>query len=61
MAQQQAHETICQHLQITDVAPLNLVEWKDNLADRWDGLTEVGYSRHYRSLLLKALTLLIGG
>jgi CTP synthase (UTP-ammonia lyase) len=42
MAQQQAHETICQHLQITDVGPLNLVEWKDNLADRWDGLTEVG-------------------
>lgn len=41
MAQQQAHETICQHLQITKAGPLNLVEWKTNLADRWDGLTEV--------------------
>ena len=61
MAQQQAHETICQHLQITDVGPLNLVEWKDNLADRWDGLTEVGYSWHYRSLLLTPLTLPNGG
>lgn len=41
MAQQKAHETICQHLQITKAGPLNLVEWKTNLADRWDGLTEV--------------------
>lgn len=41
MAQQQAHETVCQALQITKAGPLNLVEWKDNLADRWDGLSEV--------------------
>lgn len=41
MADQRAHETICEHLHMTNAGPLNLTEWKTNLANRWDGLTEV--------------------
>jgi len=41
MADQNAHNTICDHLQLAHAKPLNLMEWKAHLADRWDNLTEV--------------------
>lgn len=40
MADQNAHNTICDHLKLTQARPIDLTEWRVNLADRWDGLTE---------------------
>lgn len=40
MANQNAHHTVCDHLKLTQAQPLALGEWKVNLADRWDSLTE---------------------
>lgn len=41
MADQNAHNTVCDHLKLTQAQPLNVTEWKTHLADRWDNLTEV--------------------
>lgn len=41
MADQNAHNTICDHLRLGSQArPIDLTGWRVNLANRWDGLTE---------------------
>ena len=40
MQAQGAHETICNVLGLGGAAKIDLSQWKRNLADKWDGLTE---------------------